>query len=396
MTPTTYDPIAHTAALIRCASITPLEGGALTYLQSVLEPAGFQCHRLLFSAPGTPDVDNLFARIGSGGPHLCFAGHTDVVPTGDASLWTHPPFQAAIADGFIYGRGAVDMKGNIACFLAAVLEFTADPERLGQGSISFLITADEEGPAINGTVKVLQWMAAHGHAPSHSLVGEPSNPERLGDAIKIGRRGSLNGKLVVRGKQGHAAYPALANNPLRGLTKICAALNALPLDAGTEAFAPSNLEIVAVETGNPAYNVIPASAEARLNVRYNDRHTAASLEALIRATAEAALTGSGLTLEAAFHGNADAFVTKPGSLVDTMVTAVRSVTGLTPELSTTGGTSDARFIKDYCPVIEFGLVNNTIHAIDERVALADLTALTRIYRSFLERYVAAFAPTVTY
>ena len=382
----THDPIAHTAALIRCASITPVEGGALSYLQSVLEPAGFQCHRLVFSTPGTPDVDNLFARIGSGAPHLCFAGHTDVVPTGDAALWTHPPFDAAIADGFMYGRGAVDMKGNIACFVAAALEFIADPERLSQGSISLLITGDEEGPAVNGTVKVLEWMAAKGHTPSHSLVGEPSNPEQLGDAIKIGRRGSLNGRLVVRGKQGHAAYPQLANNPLRGMTRVCAALNALRLDEGTDVFTPSNLEIVAVETGNPAYNVIPASAETRLNVRYNDRHSAASLEALIHREAENALTGTGLTLEASFHGNAEAFVTKPGALVDTMVAAVRGVTGRTPELSTTGGTSDARFIKDYCPVIEFGLVNKTIHAVDERVALAELVGLARIYRVFLEGY----------
>ena len=385
---TTHDPIAHTAALIRCASITPVEGGALTYLQNVLEPAGFQCHRLVFSAPGTPDVDNLFARIGGGAPHLCFAGHTDVVPTGDSALWTHPPFDAAIADGLMYGRGAIDMKGNIACFLAATLDFIANPEKLGQGSISLLITGDEEGPAVNGTVKVLEWMAAKGHTPNHSLVGEPSNPERLGDAIKIGRRGSLNGRLVVRGKQGHVAYPQLANNPLRGLIRVCAALNALRLDEGTEIFTPSNLEIVSIETGNPAYNVIPAAAEARLNVRYNDRHSAASLEALIHREAENALTGTGLTLEASFNGNADAFLTKPGPLVDTMIAAVHAATGRTPELSTTGGTSDARFIKDYCPVIEFGLVNKTIHAIDERVALADLTALTGIYRGFLNGYFA--------
>ena len=394
MTQPSHDPVLLTAALIRCPSVTPAEGGALSYLQSVLEPAGFRCHRLPFAAADTPDVDNLFARIGSGGPHLCFAGHTDVVPPGDAKSWTHPPFSAVIADGFVYGRGAVDMKGNIACFLAAAADFLADPERLGQGSISLLITGDEEGPAVNGTVKVLEWMAANGHRPDHCLVGEPSNPDQIGDAIKIGRRGSLNGRLVVRGTQGHAAYPQLANNPLRGLVRVCAALTGLKLDEGTAAFAPSNLEIVAIETGNPAYNVIPAAAEARLNVRYNDRHTAASLEALIRRLAETALAGSGLVLQASFSGNADAFVTEPGPLVETMIAAVQAEAGRTPELSTTGGTSDARFIKDYCPVIEFGLVNKTIHAVDERVAVDDLRSLTRIYRRFLDGYFAASVRSV--
>jgi len=383
------DPVALTAALIRCPSVTPAEGGALSLLEAVLTPAGFHCHRLPFSQDGTPDVDNLFARIGGGGPHLCFAGHTDVVPPGDPALWTHPPFGGVIADGLLYGRGAVDMKGNIACFVAAALDFLADPARLGQGSISLLITGDEEGPSVNGTVKVLEWMAAHGHTPTACVVGEPSNPERLGDAIKTGRRGSLNGRLVVRGRQGHAAYPHMANNPLRGLIRVCAALSALKLDEGTADFSPSNLEIVAIETGNPAYNVIPAAAEARLNVRYNDRHTAASLKAMIRREAEAALAGSGLTLDASFNGNADAFVTKPGPLVDTMVAAIRAEAGRTPQLSTSGGTSDARFIKDHCPVIEFGLVNKTIHAVDERVPVADLHQLTAIFRRFLDGYFAA-------
>ena len=232
-------------------------------------------------------------------------------------------------------------------------------------------------------------MAAHGHTPSACVVGEPSNPERLGDAIKTGRRGSLNGRLVVRGRQGHAAYPHMANNPLRGIIRVCAALSALKLDEGTADFSPSNLEIVAIETGNPAYNVIPAAAEARLNVRYNDRHTAASLKAMIRREAEAALAASGLTLDASFNGNADAFVTKPGPLVDTMVAAIRAEARRTPELSTSGGTSDARFIKDHCPVIEFGLVNKSIHAVDERVPVADLHQLTAIYRRFLDGYFAA-------
>ena len=384
-----HDPIPLTEALVRCPSVTPHEGGALTLLEAMLGTAGFSCWRLPFSEAGTPDVDNLFARIGHGAPHLCFAGHTDVVPPGDLARWTHPPFDGVIKDGYLHGRGAVDMKGNIACFVAAALDFIADPERMGQGSISLLITGDEEGPAVNGTVKVLEWMAKNGHTATATLVGEPSNPEQLGDAIKVGRRGSLNAKLIVRGRQGHSAYPQVANNPLRGLTKVCAALNALKLDEGTDTFSPSNLEIVAIETGNPAYNVIPASAEARLNVRFNDRHTAASLEALIRRSALAALEGSGLALDASFHGNAEAFVTSPGPLLDTMAAAITQVTGRVPERSTSGGTSDARFVAKYGPVIEFGLVNKTIHAVDERVPVADLTKLTAIYRAFLVRYFAA-------
>jgi succinyl-diaminopimelate desuccinylase len=375
--------------LVRCASVTPAEGGALTYLQTLLEAHGFHCERLIFSAPATPDVDNLFARFGSGAPHLCFAGHTDVVPPGDTALWTHPPFAGQIDQGFLYGRGAVDMKGNIACFLAAALPLLTDPARLGQGSISLLITGDEEGPAINGTVKVLEWMAANGHVPNDCLVGEPSNPEHLGDAIKIGRRGSMNGTITVSGKQGHVAYPMVADNPLPGLIRICAALTNLKLDEGTATFSPSNLEVVAIDTGNPAFNVIPHRASARLNVRYNDRHSFQSLEALLRQTAEQALGSQTLKLGMTYDGNADAFVTAPGRLVETMVAAVRNVTGRQPELATSGGTSDARFIKNYCPVIEFGLVNKSLHAIDERVPIADLEGLTRIYRAFLDQYFRA-------
>jgi succinyl-diaminopimelate desuccinylase len=383
------DPVALTRDLIRCPSVTPAEAGALKLLQDLLEAHGFTCERLVFSAPGTADVDNLFARLGSGAPHLCFAGHTDVVPPGDAALWTHPPFAAEIDNGYLYGRGAVDMKGNVAAFVAAALDFVADPARLGHGSISFLITGDEEAVAVNGTVKVLEWMAAHGHTPSHCVVGEPSNTHVLGDAIKIGRRGSMNGTITVTGKQGHVAYPLAADNPLRGLVAICAALMQLKLDDGTDTFAPSNLEVVAIETGNPAFNVIPQAATARLNVRFNDRHTAASLEARIQRTAMAALQSDTLKLAMHFDGNADAFVTAPGPLVDTMIAAIQSETGRTPQLTTTGGTSDARFVKNYCPVIEFGLVNKTIHAVDERVPVADLVQLTRIYRAFLAQYFAA-------
>mgnify|MGYP001441047468 CR=1 FL=1 len=383
------DPVAMTQALVRCPSVTPVEGGALDYLQSMLEPAGFACHRLVFSDAGTADVDNLFARLGSGRPHLCFAGHADVVPVGEASLWTHPPFSGAVHGGFLHGRGAVDMKGSIACFLAAALDLLVDPAMLHQGSVSFLITGDEEAAAVNGTVKVLQWMAANGHTPDHCLVGEPSNSEAIGDAIKIGRRGSLNGRVAVTGKQGHAAYPQLAANPLRGLVKICDAWQQLVLDEGTAHFAPSNLEVVSVDTDNAAYNVIPAKAEARINVRFNDTFTAASLEALLRQTAEAAVGGGKLALDMVFSGNAEAFVSTPGPLVETLTGAVAEVTGRQPELTTSGGTSDARFVKDFCPVVEFGLVNRTIHAVDERVPVSDLELLTKVYRRFIERYFAA-------
>jgi succinyl-diaminopimelate desuccinylase len=396
MTVHAIDPIALARDLIRCPSVTPAEGGALTLLQSLLEPAGFTCHRLVFSEPGTADVDNLFARIGFGAPHLCFAGHTDVVPTGDPAAWKYPPFEGMIAKDHLWGRGAVDMKGNIAAFVAAMTDFLGDPARLGQGSISLLITGDEEAVAVNGTVKVLKWMAGRGHTPDHCLVGEPSNPDALGDAIKIGRRGSLSVAMTVLGRQGHAAYPALADNPLPGLVRIADALTRLKLDDGTPNFAPSNLEVVSIDTGNPAFNVIPRQATLRLNVRYNDRHDSRSMEALLRRTAEQALGSETLKLEMRFEGNADAFLTDPrgergARLLNAMRGASETVTGRTPELSTSGGTSDARFVKDYCPVIEFGLVNRTIHAVDERVSLADLEGLTRIYRDFLGRY---FAPAV--
>ena len=382
------DPVALTQALVRCPSVTPSEGGALTLMQELLGKAGFTCHRLVFSEPGTPGVDNLFARIGSGSPHLCFGGHVDVVPPGDERLWSNPPFSGVIDGGHVHGRGTVDMKGNIACFTAAALGLLQDPGALRQGSISLLLTADEEGPAVNGTVKVLRWMAENGHQPDHALVGEPSNATRIGDSIKIGRRGSLNGRIVVSGRQGHAAYPHLANNPIRGMARVAAALLAEPLDAGTEHFAASNLEIVSIDTGNPAYNVIPARCELKLNVRYNDRHTAQSLEALFRKQALGALEGSGLGSEMSFGSNADVFLTEPGPLVDTMAAAVAEVCGQRPELSTAGGTSDARFVKDYCPVIEFGLVNRMVHAVDERVPVEDLRTLTQVYRRFLERYFA--------
>ena len=387
-TPST-DTLALAQALIRCRSVTPDEGGALALLQGQLEQAGFDCHRLPFSDEGTPDVDNLFARIGTGSPHLCFAGHTDVVPTGDEAQWRHPPFDAAVADGALYGRGASDMKGAIAAFVSAALGFLADGAP--KGSISFLITGDEEGPAVNGTAKALAWLEAQGHTPDHCLVGEPSNPQQLGEAIKIGRRGSLNATLTVTGAQGHVAYPDLAKNPIPGLLSALGALDGLELDDGTSYFMPSNLELTGMQVANSASNVIPAAAEARFNIRFNERHSSESLKVLVRKTAAEALEGSGLEHDFVFDVSGESFMTEPGDIVDIMIAAVKEVTDWTPELSTSGGTSDARFIKDYCPVIEFGLTTTTIHKVDEHVTLADLEGLTKIYRRFIERYFKTFA-----
>jgi succinyl-diaminopimelate desuccinylase len=376
--------------LIACPSVTPLEGGALDLLARTLEPAGFACERLVFAEDGTEAIDNLYARIGSDTPHLCFAGHTDVVPPGEERLWTHPPFGGQIADGVLYGRGAADMKGAIACFAAAALDYIATQGARFEGSISFLITGDEEGIAVNGTCKVLDWMRAKGERPDHCLVGEPTNATRLGESIKIGRRGSLNGKLTVSGVQGHVAYPHLANNPVKGLIAVLARYYDAPLDFGSAHFSASNFEVTSIDVGNRATNVIPASAEARFNIRFNDRHTAAALEALLREQAAQALAKSGLGFELAFEPANHAFLTEPGPLDALLSQAVREVTGLLPTLATDGGTSDARFIKDLCPVVEFGLTTATIHKVDEQVALADLALLTTIYRRFIELYFEEF------
>jgi succinyl-diaminopimelate desuccinylase len=376
-------------ALIRCPSVTPQDGGALDVLADILRKAGFAIHRLRFSEPGTPDVDNLYARLGAGSPHLVFAGHTDVVPVGDRAAWRFDPFAGEVADGQIWGRGAADMKGAIAAFAAASLAHIA---RHGapKGSISFLITGDEEGPAINGTAKLLHWAQQRGETFDHCLVGEPTNPNAIGDMIKIGRRGSLNGMLKVSGTQGHAAYPQRADNPIPPLMRLLQALIAAPLDTGNKHFDASNLEIVSVDVGNPAYNVIPAEARARCNVRFNDRWTATTLqEELVRRCAEAAHGARyALTFEPC---NAEAFVTEPNRFTEVVAAAIEARTGRAPVLSTTGGTSDARFIRAYCPVVEFGLVGQTMHMIDERITLADLDLLTEIYGDVLELYFAGAA-----
>jgi len=380
------DPVAIARDLVRCRSVTPAEGGALAFLEMTLRGAGFTVHRMTFSEPGTADVENLYARIGDVGPNLVFAGHTDVVPPGDEQAWTHPPFAGELAGGALYGRGAVDMKGGIACAVAAALDYLAASRGRPKGSISFLVTGDEEGVAVNGTPKLLKWAATRGETFDHCVLGEPSNVEELGDTIKIGRRGSLNGHLVVTGKQGHVAYPDRADNPIRGLVKLIEALQSQPLDKGTKQFTPSHLEFTSVDVGNSTVNLIPAQARARFNIRFNDKHTLASLKKLMEARAKKA---AGKKIKFAFQwqpSNAGVFVTKPGPFTDLVTAAIKKVTGRKPKLSTSGGTSDARFISAYCPVVEFGLVGQTMHAVDERVPIADLRALTTIYRTILDRY----------
>lgn len=379
------DPVALAQDLIRCPSVTPADLGALGVLEATLTPLGFACHRLKFTHPGTPDVENLYARHGKGGRNFCFAGHTDVVPVGDRQGWTVDPFGAEIIDGQLYGRGATDMKSAIAAFAAAAERFLAERGAGFDGSISFLITGDEEGPAINGTDKVLKWLKDRGEELSACVVGEPTNPLRLGEMMKIGRRGSLTAHIAVNGIQGHVGYPHLADNPVPRLLDILQALKTRRLDTGNAHFEPSNLEIVTVDVGNAATNVIPAQARAVLNIRYNTEQTSAGLKTWIETCC--GLGGEG-RVEVAFEDGARPFLTQPGPFVQAMAEAVAEGTGRQPELSTTGGTSDARFIQAYCPVVEFGLVGQTMHKVDERAGVADIRALTDVYLGMLRRYFA--------
>jgi succinyl-diaminopimelate desuccinylase len=367
-------PLGLAKALIRCRSVTPDEGGALNVLAKVLSSAGFAVERVIFSAPGTPDIDNLYARYGKAEPCLVFAGHTDVVPPGDLASWTRDPFGADIV--------AVDMKGGVAAFVAAAIAYIKDKPNV-PGSIAFLITGDEEGPAINGTVKLLDWAKARGERFAHCLLGEPTSVNTLGDMIKIGRRGSLTGRVVLSGVQGHVAYPHRADNPARRLARVLEALH-VPLDEGTAHFSASNLEVTTIDTGNSATNVIASNIRLTFNVRFNDLWSPASLEAELRRRLDQASDGhASLTCDPT---NAVAFLTAPGPFVDLVSSAVARTTGQIPALSTTGGTSDARFIKDYCPVVEFGLVGSTMHQVDERVPVADLEALAVTYRAILDDY----------
>lgn len=382
------DPVALTQALIRCPSVTPSEGGALALLDAVLSGHGYGVHRPVFGEAEMPEVENLYARIGTDGPVLVIAGHTDVVPPGDLTRWTRDPFGGEIADGVLYGRGACDMKGGLAAMVSAALRYRRDNPQ-APGSIAFLVTGDEEGPAVNGTVKLLQWAHERGERFDHCILGEPTNPETMSDMVKIGRRGSLTGRLTVEGRQGHVGYPHLADNPIRGMVRLLAALDAAPLDAGTAHFDASNLEVTTLDVGNPATNVIPARARAVFNIRFNDLWTPETLAAEIeRRLREAA--GNTVRYEVAFDPtNAVAFLTKPGPFVAMVTEAVAAETGKRPALSTTGGTSDARFIKNYCPVVEYGVVGQTMHQIDERVAVTDLLALERITYRLLTDYFAA-------
>jgi len=375
------DPEKFTQDLIRCPSVTPEDAGALDVLQAALESMNFVCHRLPFSEAGEATVDNLYARLGTAAPNFCFAGHTDVVPVGSIGEWQNGPFDGTIRDGILYGRGASDMKGAIAAFVSAVSGFL-DSRNDFAGSISFLITGDEEGPAVNGTVKMLDWLEKNGETLDYCLVGEPTNPAKIGDMAKIGRRGSLNTTLTVKGVQGHVAYPHLAENPIPRLVKMLDGLLARKFEDGNTHFQASNLEIVSIDVGNSASNVIPAQAAARFNIRFNNEQADAGLQRWIRAVCDDVGGAYDLNMKA----SGDAFLTAPGTLSELIAGAVKKVTGRDVELSTSGGTSDARFIKNHCPVSEFGLVNKTMHKVDECVHLDDLAQLTKIYHEILTAF----------
>jgi succinyl-diaminopimelate desuccinylase len=382
------------AELVRAPTITPIVAPALDVLAKHLEPAGFSVDRPIFGE-GEERVENLFAATGEGDRHLALAGHVDVVPPGPEDRWSHPPFAAVVVDGVLYGRGAVDMKGGLAAMLAAAMRFIARRGTNFGGRLSLLVTGDEEGAAVNGTAKLLDWAVARGEHFTAALVGEPTSRQALGDQIKVGRRGSFSATLTVEGRQGHAAYPEQAENPVRGITQLLYALQSAPLDSGNEHFDPSTLEVVSVDVGNPAWNVIPAIATGRINSRYNTLWERASLRAeierrLAMAAGDASL-GARVPVTWILKEEppiSEPFLTRDEALIATLSAAIRSVTGLTPELSTGGGTSDARFIRHFCPVVEFGLVGTTMHQVDERVTLVELQQASLIYERFLDGYFA--------
>ena len=382
----TIDPLNLSQALIKCPSVTPDSGEALDVLQDILSEMGFRCEQVNFSAADTPDVNNLYAKFGHSSPNFCFAGHTDVVPVGDLEAWTVDPFGAEIKKGMLCGRGASDMKTAIACFVAAVSRFIDTRDNNFKGSISLLITGDEEGPAINGTKKLLEWITEKGDVLDACLVGEPTNPNELGDMIKIGRRGSLNGYLTVSGTQGHTAYPHLADNPIHLIVKMLETITSKELDQGTDHFQASTIQVSTIDVDNPATNVIPAKARATFNVRFNDLHKATDIERWLREQFDMVTNKTESSYDLITKVSGEAFLSPPGQLSAVLSGAVTEVTGRTPVLSTSGGTSDARFIKDYCPVAEFGMVGATMHKIDEAVKLVDLEALTAIYTTTLKNY----------
>lgn len=383
----TIDPVSFAQALIRCHSVTPADGGALAVLEAALAPMGFRCHRLRFEEEGTEPVENLYARFGIEGPNFCFAGHTDVVPVGDAKAWTSDPFGAEITNGVLHGRGACDMKSAVAAFVAAAARHLEAHKPAG--SISLLITGDEEGVSINGTKKVLEWMKANGERIDHCLVGEPTAAAIAGDTIKIGRRGTMRVEFTARGIQGHTAYPSRALNPIPILATLVSELAAEPLDPGTDHFEPSTLAFTTFDVGNPASNVSPASAFAACNIRFNDLHTAESLTKRMQNKAAAIMQRMGGEIEVASTCGGVAFLTEPASFTDLLAGAVDKVTGRKPQLSTSGGTSDARFIKDRCPVAELGLPGTSMHKVDECMPVDEIVRLTDIYAAILDSYFAA-------
>ena len=380
---TAIDPIQLTADLIRCPSVTPNEGGAITLLQDLLTQHGFTCTRIERGG-----ISNLFARWGAGnnGRSFGFNGHTDVVPIGDAAAWTVDPFGAEIKDGFMYGRGATDMKSGVAAFVAAAIDFVRDTPP--DGSIVITITGDEEGDALDGTTAILDWMRANGETMDHCLVGEPTSPDTMGQMMKIGRRGSMSAHFTINGVQGHSAYPHRANNPLTAMVRLMDRLASHELDQGTEHFDQSTLAITTIDTGNPAGNVIPAQCSANVNIRFNDAHTGADLTAWLQSEADKVIAETGVSIAMKVKISGESFITPPGELSTLIANAVQAELGVTPEMSTTGGTSDARFVKDLCPVTEFGLVGKTMHSVDERVEVAQITQLKSIYGRILRDYFA--------
>lgn len=380
---TAIDPIQLTADLIRCPSVTPNEGGAITLLQDLLTQHGFTCTRIERGG-----ISNLFARWGAGnnGRSFGFNGHTDVVPIGDAAAWTVDPFGAEIKDGFMYGRGATDMKSGVAAFVAAAIDFVRDTPP--DGSIVITITGDEEGDALDGTTAILDWMRANGETMDHCLVGEPTSPDTMGQMMKIGRRGSMSAHFTINGVQGHSAYPHRANNPLTAMVRLMDRLASHELDQGTEYFDQSTLAITTIDTGNPAGNVIPAQCSANVNIRFNDAHTGADLTAWLQSEADKVIAQTGVSIALKVKISGESFITPPGELSTLIANAVQAELGVTPEMSTTGGTSDARFVKDLCPVTEFGLVGKTMHSVDERVEVAQITQLKSIYARILRDYFA--------
>ena len=376
------DAVALTQALIRCPSVTPKDAGALSVLEAALKPMGFVCHRLRFEAAGTAAVDNLYARLGTEAPHFCFAGHSDVVPPGEG--WAHDPFAAVIKDGILFGRGAADMKSALAAFAAAVARLIENGRP--KGSISLLVTGDEEGPAINGTGKVLAWMKEKGEIIDHCVVGEPTSVAHAGDTLKIGRRGSINFQALVKGVQGHVGYPQKANNPIPVLAELVSQLASHKLDKGNAHFDPSTLAFTTMDVGNPAANVIPGEAKAAFNIRFNDKHTPDSLIGWVNDRASRIAKESGCEIALTYSVTGAAFLTQPGKFTQLVSDTVARVTGQAPVFSTSGGTSDARFIKDHCPVVELGLAGATMHKTDECVALEEIARLTDIYAALLADY----------